>query len=71
MRVFRLSPAVATTLLAILAVAIISSAQAAQQNDNKAVKVQIMGHRPLKHFVYDYYSHIEQKNVVVSTSSNR
>jgi tyrosine-protein phosphatase SIW14 len=30
-----------------------------------------MGHKPLKHFVYDYYSHIDQKNVVVNTSSNR
>lgn len=30
-----------------------------------------MGHQPLKHYVYDYYSRIDQKNVVVSTGSNR
>jgi protein tyrosine/serine phosphatase len=30
-----------------------------------------MGHGSLKHYVYDYYSHIEHKPVVVSTSSNR
>jgi tyrosine-protein phosphatase SIW14 len=26
-----------------------------------------MGHGPLKHYVYDYYSHIEQKGVVVKS----
>jgi protein tyrosine/serine phosphatase len=30
-----------------------------------------MGHMPLKHYVYDYYSHIDQRNVVVNTGSNR
>jgi tyrosine-protein phosphatase SIW14 len=30
-----------------------------------------MGHAPLKHYVYDYYSHIDQRNVVVNTGSNR
>lgn len=30
-----------------------------------------MGHTPLKHYVYDYYSHIDQKSVVVNTGSNR
>ena len=30
-----------------------------------------MGHQPLKHYVYDYYSHIDQKSVVVNTGSNR
>lgn len=29
-----------------------------------------MGHGPLKHYVYDYYSHIEQKGLVVKTSGN-
>ena len=30
-----------------------------------------MGHMPLKYYVYDYYSHIDQKNVVVNSGSNR
>lgn len=30
-----------------------------------------MGHGPLKHYVYDYYSHIDQRNVLVNTGSNR
>lgn len=30
-----------------------------------------MGHGPLKHYVYDYYSHIDHRNVVVNSSSNR
>ena len=29
-----------------------------------------MGHTPLKHYVYSYYSNIEQKGLVVKTSSN-
>ena len=29
-----------------------------------------MGHTPLKNYVYSYYSNIEQKGVVVKTSSN-
>jgi protein tyrosine/serine phosphatase len=30
-----------------------------------------MGHKPLKLYVYDYYSHIDQKSLVVNTGSNR
>jgi len=30
-----------------------------------------MGHKPLKHFVYDYYTHIDQRGVVVNSGSNR
>lgn len=30
-----------------------------------------MGHTPLRRYVYDYYSHVDKKSVVVNTGSNR
>jgi protein tyrosine/serine phosphatase len=29
------------------------------------------GHKPLKHYVYDYYTHLDRTGVVVNTGSNR